>query len=135
MPDWLKELLEKGNQFNRENCPNYKYNEVQVKGEKKNYVVDSYNPNSEIVSRKCTQLVEVKETTAIGYINELVYKYSPGTEITDSPFNPKVLRGTKLQGEMILEVPVQVNNIPNKVINAATNNKVTIRDIKGKEYN
>lgn len=43
------------------------YNEVEVKGEKKNYAVDSYNPYSEIISRKYKQLAEIKETTAIGY--------------------------------------------------------------------
>ena len=135
LPDWLQELFDKGNQFNKENRSRYPYNEVEVKGSKKNYVVDSYLPNQEIVSRKNTQLSEVEEKTAIGYLNELKLKYAPGSTITDSPFNPNVLKGTTLQGDMILEVPIQNKPIPKNIIDAANSRGITIRDITGKEYN
>lgn len=71
LPDWLKARFEAGNSFNKENRPRYPYNEVEVYGDGKNYVVDSYIPGSEIVSRKFTQLASVKESTGIGYLNEL----------------------------------------------------------------
>ena len=91
MPQWLRDRLESGNEFNRANRPRYPYNEVQVDiGGKKKYVVDSYDLAArEIVSRKYTQLADVKENTAIGYFQEFVRKYPGGATITNSPFNPK----------------------------------------------
>ena len=91
LPDWLKERFEAGNNFNKENRPRYPHNEVEVYGKKK-YVVDSYVPAEEIISRKYTQLADVKESTGIEYLNELKTKYPSSAIITDSPFNPKVLR-------------------------------------------
>ena len=41
----------------------------------------------EIVSRKYTQLSEISEKTAIGYLKELSEKYSPGSVIADVPSN------------------------------------------------
>ena len=134
LPEWLKERFDAGNQFNKDNRPNYPYNEVEVSGEKKNYVVDSYKPNEEIVSRKYTQLLEVQESTGIGYLNELEFKYSPGSVITDSQFNPNVLKGGTLQGDMILEIPVQTNPVPQNIIDVATKKGITIRDVTGKVY-
>jgi hemagglutinin/hemolysin family protein len=50
--------------------------------------LDSYNPRTkEIVSRKCTQLSEISEGTAIRYLKELKAKYSPGAVIADVPSN------------------------------------------------
>ena len=135
LPEWLKELFDKGNRFNKENRKKYPYNEVELKGDKKNFVVDSYIPGKEIVSRKYTQFSDIKESTGIGYVNELAYKYSPGSVISDSPFNPNALKGSTLQGDMILEVPVQNNPTPQSVLNSATNKGITIRDVLGKEYN
>lgn len=40
-----------------------------------------------------------------------------------------------LTGDMILEVPVQNNPIPQNVLNSATSKGITIRDVLGKEYN
>ena len=136
MPDWLRERLEAGNEFNRTNRSRYPYNEVEVDvGEPKNFVVDSYNPIArEIVSRKFTQLADVKESTAIGYLQEFVRKYPEGATITNSPFNPKVLCGQRLQGDLILEVPVQNNPVPQAILDAALERGIIIRDPLGTIY-
>ena len=134
LPDWLKERFEAGNNFNKENRPRYPYNEVEVYGKKK-YVVDSYVPAEEIVSRKYTQLADVKESTGIGYLNELKIKYPSGAIITDSPFNSKVLRGQPMRGQQILEIPVQNKSIPQRIIDYANENNIIIRDVEGKVYN
>ena len=134
LPYWLKERFEAGNNFNKENRPRYPYNEVEVYGKKK-YVVDSYVPAEEIVSRKYTQLADVKESTGIGYLNELKIKYPSGAIITDSPFNSKVLRGQPMRGQQILEIPVQNKSIPQRIIDYANENNIIIRDVEGKVYN
>ena len=134
LPEWLKELLSAGNNFNKENRPRYPYNEVQVYGKKK-YVVDSYVPGLEIISRKYTQLASIKVSTGIGYLDELIRKYPSGAIITDSPFNPRALRGQVLTGSYILEIPVQREAIPEVIIDAANSRGIIIRDVRGKEYN
>ncbi|HEY2495007.1 MAG TPA: hypothetical protein VGI33_19120 [Paenibacillus sp.] len=138
LPDWLKDRWEAGNNFNKENRPRYPYNEVELEAKEvggKKFVVDSYVSNKEIVSRKFTQLSEVKESTAIGYLRELTQKYSSGSKISGGPFNPNALKGGRLKGELILEIPVQNKPIPQSVLDEATKNKITIRDINGKVYN
>ena len=118
-----------------ENRPRYTYNEVTVSGPIKNPVLDSYIPGEEIVSRKYTQMADIQEKTAIGYLNELTNKYPPGTQITNSPFNSKALRDDYLKGDMILEIPVQNSPIPQNILDIATNKNIKIRDITGKVYN
>lgn len=138
LPDWLKDRWEAGNNFNKENRPRYPYNEVELEAKEvggKKFVVDSYVPNKEIVSRKFTQLSEVKESTAISYVRELAQKYSSGSKVSNGPFNPNALKGGRLKGELILEIPVQNKPIPQSVLDEATKNKITIRDINGKEHN
>ena len=135
LPKWLKERFNAGNKFNKDNRPRYPHNEVEVEGLNKNPVVDSYIPGKEIISRKYTQFSEIQEHTAIGYINELDIKYPLGAKITDSPFNANVLRGKTLQGDKILEVPVQNKPIPQKILDMATEKKIIIRDVDGKVYN
>jgi hypothetical protein len=132
----LKERFDAGENFNKENRGRYLHNEVEVtvKGEK--YRVDSLDTTKgEIVSRRLTQLSNVKQRTAISYFNEFTRKYPAGAKITDSPFNPKALRGQELFGELIFEVPVQKNSIPQAVLDAATQRNIKIRDIAGKVYN
>lgn len=46
-----------------------------------------------------------------------------------------MLRGSRLEGKPILEVPVQTKPIPKKVLDTATEKGITIRDVNGKEYN
>ena len=68
-------------------------------------------------------------------MNELQKKYPSGAIITDSPFNPKVLRGNTMTGNLILEIPEQKGSIPQSVIEYANNKGIIIRDVNGKEYN
>ncbi len=104
----------------------------------------SYDPQKgEIVSRKKTQLYEVSEETAIRYLKELEEKYAPGSIIADVPSNKtgvnreifKDNKGNILDGQMILEVPVQEANIPPNVLEYAKKNDIIIRDVNGKIYN
>lgn len=107
---------------------------VQKPGGSGYYRVDSYNPRtSEIVSRKHTQLSDIQESTALSYINEIPKKYSPGTVIADVP-SSGTLANQRLQGQMILEVPVQTNPVPSSVTNAAREAGILIRDINGTIY-
>jgi hypothetical protein len=46
----------------------------------------------------------------------------------------EALAGSTLQGQYILEVPVQVNPVPQAVLDSANNAGVLIRDINGKIY-
>ncbi|WP_234969339.1 hypothetical protein [Bacillus massilinigeriensis] len=138
VPDWFKERWEAGNNFNKENRPRYPYNEVELEAKEvggKKYVVDSYAPNKEIVSRKFTQLSEVQEKTAKSYLNEITKKYSSGSKISNGTFNPNALKGGRLKGELILEIPVQNKPIPQTILDEATKNRIIIRDFKGKVYN
>ena len=106
--------------------------------------LDSYNPRTkEIVSRKRTQLWRIPEETAIRYLKELEAKYSPGSVIADVPSNREGANagifeeneGNILKGQMILEVPVQEESVPERVLDYANKHHIKIRDIKGKNYN
>ena len=106
--------------------------------------LDSYDPQKgEIVSRKKTLLYEVSEETAIRYLKELEDKYSPGSIIADVPSNISKAnagifnanKGNILDGQMILEVPVQKAKISPNVLKYANDHNIKIRDIKGKYYN
>ena len=105
--------------------------------------LDSYNPRTgEIVSRKRTQLRRIPEEIAIRYLKELEAKYSPGSVITDVPSNRVGANagifeengGKTLHGQMILEVPVQEESVPERVLKYARDKNIQIRDINGKEY-
>jgi hypothetical protein len=109
-------------------------NELYINLPNGRYVVlDSYIPNSEIVSRKFTQLSEIAEADAIEYLNELALKYAPG-RIIRAGGSSGALAGQPLVGKMILEVPVQQGQIPGTVLNAARTLRISIRDINGVEY-
>ncbi|EMY4798386.1 T7SS effector LXG polymorphic toxin [Bacillus pacificus] len=138
IPDFVKKQWEAGNRFNKENRPRYTYNEIELEAKEingKKYVVDSYIPGEEIVSRKFTQLAEVKEKTALSYLSEFTKKYSSGSEISSGKFNPNALKGGRLDGELILEIPVQTKPVPQKIIEEANEKGIIIRDINGKVYN
>ena len=152
---WTKQLLD-GIKFNKERAPFYPFNEVYLESPragtrgagkssaKYKYVrLDSYNPRTgEIVSRKRTQLWRIPEEIAIRYLKELEAKYSPGSVIADVPSNRvganagifEANGGDILQGQMILEVPVQEEKVPDRVLKYARDKNIQIRDIKGKEY-
>jgi RHS repeat-associated protein len=134
-PQWLVNVRA-GNAFNAANRPNYPFNEVYInRSAGRGYTrLDSYNPmTSEIVSRKFTQLSDVSTLTAVRYINEIGAKYPVGATIAKVPSNGP-LAGTTLRGQLILEVPVQTNPVPQSVIDAATLAGVVIRDTGGTIY-
>ena len=95
------------------------------------------------MSRKYTQFDEVSEETAIRYLKELEEKYSPGSIIANVPSNIskandgifKANKGNILDGQMILEVPVQKADIPPNILEYATKHYIKIRDINCKYYN
>ena len=95
------------------------------------------------MSRKYTQFDEVSEETAIRYLKELEEKYAPGSIIADVPSNKtgvnrdvfKKNKGNILDGQMILEVPVQKADIPPNVLEYANDHRTKIREIKDKYYN
>ncbi|MFD1428458.1 hypothetical protein [Kroppenstedtia sanguinis] len=140
--------MNEGNAFNTKMSPKYPHNEVYVKykdkkGRWQDGIVDSYDPTKkEIISRKHTQLAEIQYQTARDYMNEFLMKYAPKTEIRDVPTQRKGsghqnegLAGDTLDGDMILEVPVQKKPVPRNVRKYATDNDIIIRDEKGKVYN
>ncbi|MER6764790.1 hypothetical protein ABT266_31930, partial [Amycolatopsis sp. NPDC000746] len=142
MPEWIRDRLQAGIQFNKDNWGRYPVNELHV-GPKFPYKrLDSYVPGQEIVSRKYTQLSRVTDRTGIAYVNELRNKYGPGEAISDTPYNRQYLdkynlRGKGLQGTLILEIPVQEGAIPQAVLDAASKGKppVKIRDTNNNPYN
>jgi hypothetical protein len=134
LPPHIREQIEAGNAFNRERRPFYANNEVRLDNNK---VVDSYTPGREIVERKFTQLGRVQPQTAIRYLRSLGQKYPEGRTIADTPankLNNPGLIGQRLEGEHILEVPVQQDPIPPDIINESHELGVTIRDVNGKRY-
>ena len=126
-----------GNLFNRLRKRNYPYNEVYVDkpAGKGYYRLDSYDPkNGEIISRKATQLWAIREESAIAYILEIPRKYHSGASISKVPTNG-TLAGKQLEGQMILEIPIQQQPIPKRVLDAARQADVIIRDVNGRIYN
>ena len=89
-----------------------------------------------------TQRSEISEKTAIGYLKELSEKYSPGSVIADVPSNRvganagifEENEGNILKGQMILEVPVQKEPVPESVLRYAAKEKIKIRDTEGTIY-
>lgn len=134
-PEWLQRM-DRGNAFNAERAPAYPHNEVYINKPSGSgyYRLDSYHPaNREIVSRKFTQFSDISERTAVGYINEVPAKYPVGGTIANVPSSGN-LGGQVLQGQHVLEVPVQVRPVPQGVIDAADQAGVLIRDVNGRIY-
>ncbi|MFH5877748.1 hypothetical protein [Arthrobacter sp. NA-172] len=135
-PQWIKNKLtspgirpfeEKiwlGQAFNYENRARYPLNELVLSNGKR---LDSYIPGKQIISRKYTQLAEVQERTALGYLKELPEKYAPGEVAART--------GEPIDGIWILEIPRQVKPIPQSVLDYANRYDIIIRDITGKRYN
>ncbi|KIP52203.1 hypothetical protein SD72_10730 [Leucobacter komagatae] len=112
-------------EFNYQNHHRYPQNEVALRNGK---FLDSYVPDVAIVSRKNTQLWDVTPKTARLYIDEMLAKYAPNTPIAS---------GGKLDGRLVLEVPVQRGEIPQAILDHARNldPQVLIRDVLGHIYN
>lgn len=142
MPSWLRERFKEGDDFNRRQAAKYPYNEVYVEPSCAGgncLRLDSYNPTAgggtgEIVSRKHTQLAEIKAETASGYLREIERKYPPGTRIADVPTNrASGLAGDRLRGQMYLEVPTQNTPVPQALLGEARARDIRIRDEHGNE--
>jgi hypothetical protein len=138
VPKEVRDKWNRGNAFNKEREPHYTAkgggNEITLENGKR---VDSYVPGREIVSRKHTQLGEVKEETGIGYVREIDSKYSPGEVVKDTPHTRDQIpeaAGQPLRGEKILEVPPQNGEVPKSVLDEAEARDITIRDTNGKVY-
>ena len=131
---WLDDL-EMGNNYNKTHAFDYQYRELYIENSKGGYfILDGYTPSKYIVSRKFTQLNEVSTKTAIGYIEELARKYPENAKIANVPSSGP-LAGKRLQGQLILEVPIQRYPIPKPIIDAANSKGIIIRDVYGNEYN
>ncbi|MGI5337459.1 hypothetical protein ACQEVS_08720 [Streptomyces sp. CA-181903] len=128
-PPEVIENFKRGNKFNSDNHWRYPANEVHLKNGKR---LDSYDPGTEIVSRKHTQLGEIEVDTAKKYLSELAKKYAPDTVIRSNKYPD--LDGSALKGEMILEVPVQKGGVPREIIEHAQELKIAIRDVEGRFY-
>ena len=82
--------------FNKERAKLYSFNEVYLEAPKKETKVagdspakhlDSYVPNTEIVSRKYIRLSEVSEETTIRYLKKLTDKYASSLIIAEVSSN------------------------------------------------
>jgi hypothetical protein len=103
--------------------------------------LDSYDPaNGEIISRKSLdasngQLAFADVNTVIGHFQEFGLKYRKGATIADVPSaRNSGLAGKVLQGDYVLEVPVQRYPVPQIILEEAAKRGVLIRDVTGKVY-
>ncbi|MGP4001327.1 WXG100 family type VII secretion target [Streptomyces sp. 8N706] len=129
LPQEVRDNFFRGNKFNNENYARYPANEVHLSNGKR---LDSYVPGKEIVSRKHTQMAGVDPKTARSYLDEIINKYEPDTIIRSNKYPD--LDGKPLQGDMILEVPVQHRPIPDEIIEHAQELDIVIRDVAGRVY-
>jgi hypothetical protein len=101
----------RGNAFNDIGKAKYDFNEVNLKlSDGSNVRVDSYVPTSQsptgggmIISRKATDLVDIKESTFRGHLQEMKDKYAPGTLIRSDKY--PLLDGQTIQGKQYFEIP------------------------------
>jgi hypothetical protein len=136
-PKWTRKQLNRllGQEFEAAQRGVYEAEQLRLENGK---VLDGYTEGDVIVSRKRTQLWEVTPETAEEYINEFLDKYGPGNLVSDDPYNvthyPHLV-GTRLRGQMILEVPVQEHPVPEGLWRWAERWGILIRDDTGHVYN
>jgi hypothetical protein len=126
-----------GNRFNTFANTSYKYSEIALTtGNKRAFRLDAWTPGESIVSRKMTQLGDVKIDTAKSYIDEFVRKYPAGTELKATQKNIDLgIDGRKLDGDMVLEVPPQIGGkVDPEIVRYAESKGIYIRDINGHYY-
>jgi hypothetical protein len=129
------ERMQQGTDFDRAQRGVYTADQLELTNGK---IVDSYTPNDVIVSRKHSQLAEINPAVAEGYVHEILDKYAPGNIIADTPANNARypgLVGHRLEGKMVLEVPVQQTPIPQEFGDWSARLGVTIRDFNGQVLN
>ncbi|MDA3804386.1 hypothetical protein PED38_06225 [Clavibacter sp. CT19] len=91
-------------------------------------IVDSYLKESEIISRKFTQLSRINIRSVQAYLREAVIKYPPGTRIAGTD--------EYIDGALILQIPPQIDPVPMEVLEYAAGLEppVIIRDTLGYVY-
>ena len=111
--------------------------EGSVSGKGQVVRLDSYDPEKgEIVSRKVTQLGRIDEWDALGHLQELYLKYPSGAVVANTPSTRAAgLAGELIEGQLILEVPPQLDPIPERVLEYANERNIVIRDWTGVELN
>ena len=121
--------IEQGNKFDVTRSRHHTVNQLRLANNK---VLDSYEPDLLIISRKHTQLAKVRPETARGYLNEAANKYSPGEVIADTAANraryPELV-GEKLSGNLVLQVPKQKAPIPSSVLDHADQLDIEIHQV------
>ncbi|TWB33267.1 hypothetical protein [Nitrospirillum pindoramense] len=137
---WL-ERVRAGKEFDRQQAARYRFNQIYVEkiSGKGYWVLDSYEPRDPAlgagpVSRKFTQLADIKEDSAFAMLTEAKRKYSPGTRIADVRSRPDRLVETYLSGQLWLEVPIQTSPVPASILRKAKELSIKIRDINGTIY-
>ncbi|MEH1128257.1 DUF4157 domain-containing protein [Micromonospora sp. CPCC 206061] len=131
---WAERVM-RGNDFNAARRGVYAAEELRLGN---GMIVDGYTPGQAIVSRKETQLASIRPEQAERYVNEFLDKYGPGNVIADTPRNRSLygpLVGQRLQGELILEVPIQSVPVPEELGTWARRLGIVIRDQAGTVYN
>lgn len=101
--------------------------------------MDSYGPFDSTlgagpVSRKFTQLADIKESSAVDMLREAYRKYRPGMKFANVKSRPDNLPDDVISGQLWLEVPVQTKPIPALILNKAKELNIRIRDINGIIY-
>jgi filamentous hemagglutinin len=139
-PYW-NQPMQMGNVFNELGNWGYPVHELPLRtavpsGAGSTVRLDSYDPVAgEIISRKYTQLGGIDQFDALGYVQELVIKYPSGAEIAATPATRAAgLAGNSVEGQLVLEVPVQKDPIPEHVLRYAESRGVIIRDPTGHIY-
>lgn len=132
--EWVWNRIVDGVAFNEIREPYYEdhggANEVTLKNGKR---LDSYVPNTEIVSRKYSQLAAVKPETAMKYLAELQRKYNPGELVADTDHNRRALPqqvGRRIDGTQVLEVPPQREPVPPEIMSEARRLGIIIREVR-----
>ncbi len=125
----VKELFKRGNDFNKKARSNewYDFHEIHLANGKR---LDSYDDVAgEIISRKATDLGNIKFATFEKYLKEFSQKYSVGTRIRSNKYLDE-LDGKLLEGTYILEIPSSnqtLSNIQSFIYHAWDNYRVKIR--------
>ena len=138
--NWLVRVRA-GQAFDKAQAGQYQFNQIYVvKDTGRGYrILDSYGLSKQAlevgpVSRKFTQLAEIRIESATSMLEEAYRKYRPGRTFADVPSRPRDLLDTTIQGQLWLEVPVQTKVIPGAVLATARRLSIKIRDVTGKVY-
>ena len=135
-----KDRVRQGRDFDTARRGVYGYDQVDIRnpsgsGKRRVDSINMVRGTEQIISRKHTQFSGIKESTAVGYIDEIERKYAPGSVIADTPRNRELgIVGQRISGPKVLEIPVQRKPIPPSILDYATKHKVIIRDVNGKVY-